>query len=392
MSARVDPTLLDELKEYGAISPEACFNCGNCTAICPLTTSEYPFPRRTIRYIQLGLRDRLLHSIDPWVCYFCGDCSITCPRGAEPAETMMAARRWLIAQYDQTGKAKKLYTSEKTVLLAIFRTALFPLLLLLGYHLGYHLLRGGWNIHTDRVALNDFAPVMWVWAIVLLHFVYLGYHVVRNMLYMTRLILGQDANLLKIPLRIYVAALKDFGVHFLTQRQWWSKCDETRTLEYHRWLKHLLLLTGYVTMLFLVVPMLWWFQTDKLYPLYHPQRWLGYYATIILIFTSIEIIIGRIRKQEEIHKFSHPSDWLFPIFLLIGSVTGIVVHIFRYLYLPWPTYIAYTIHVMAMVAMLDTEVGIGKWTHLVYRPLAICLEMMKEEAPEHVLSPAPAGD
>ena len=138
-------------------------------------------------------------------------------------------------------------------------------------------------------------------------------------------------------------------------------------------------MTGYVIMLILVVPLLWWFQTDELYPIYHPQRWLGYYATAVLIFASVEIIISRRRKQEELHKFSHHTDWLFPIFLLIGAVTGIFVHILRYAELPWPTYVAYTVHVMAMVAMLDTEVGIGKWTHLVYRPLALCLEAVKKE-------------
>lgn len=386
MSLRADPGLLSEIKEYGAINPEACFNCGNCTAICPLTSSEYPFPRRVIRYVQMGLKDRLLSSTDPWLCYFCGDCSITCPRGAEPAETMMAARRWLIAQYDHSGKARQAYTSEKAVVLAIIRAALLPLVLLLGYHL----LTGGRNIQTGQVSLNAFAPVMWVWALVVAHFVYLGFHVVRNCVNMSRLVLGPEANLLKIPPRVYLAQLMNFGVHFITQREWWSKCDETRKVEFDRWFKHLLLLTGYVIMLVLVVPLLWWFQTDKLYPLYHPQRWLGYYATIVLIFTSVEIIIGRIRKQEEIHKFSHPSDWLFPIFLLVGSVTGILVHIFRYVQLPWPTYAAYTIHVMAMVAMLDTEVGIGKWTHLMYRPLALCFEAMKDEVPDQVLGPVPA--
>jgi hypothetical protein len=35
-----------------------------------------------------------------------------------------------------------------------------------------------------------------------------------------------------------------------------------------------------------------------------------------------------------------------------------------------------------MVAMLDVEVGIGKWTHLIYRPLALSLEAMKERPAE----------
>jgi len=387
MSERVDPGLLDELKEYGAIAPEKCINCGNCTAICPLTSSEHPFPRRTIRNVQMGLRERLLSSTDPWLCYFCGDCSITCPRGAEPAETMMASRRWLIANYDTSGRAKSLYTSEKKVALAILRTALLPLALLVGYHLLTH----GQNIRTDRVVLNDFAPVMWVWVIVLLHFAFLGLHLVRNSINMIRCVLGPEANLASIPVGAYLVGLKDFAVHFFSQRQWWDKCDpEERKVEYHRWLKHLLLMSGYVIMLILIVPLLLWFQTDNIYPLYHPQRWLGYYATIILIFTSVEILYGRTKKKEEIHRFSHPSDWLFPSFLLVGSITGILVHIFRYVQLPWPTYIMYTVHVMAMVAMLDTEVGIGKWTHLVYRPLALSLEAMKKKAEEFTEALAPA--
>ena len=95
MSQRVDLDLLKELKEYGAVNPEACFNCGNCTAICPLTSDEHPFPRDMIRFAQLGLKDRILESTDPWQCYYCGQCTETCPREAEPAETMMAIRRWL---------------------------------------------------------------------------------------------------------------------------------------------------------------------------------------------------------------------------------------------------------------------------------------------------------
>ena len=44
MATRIDPNFMHEIKEYGAVGIEKCFNCGNCTAICPLTSDDYPFP------------------------------------------------------------------------------------------------------------------------------------------------------------------------------------------------------------------------------------------------------------------------------------------------------------------------------------------------------------
>jgi ferredoxin len=369
MSNRVDPELLLELKDYGAIGAEICFNCGTCTAMCPLTDDEHPFPRNMIRLAQLGLEDRLMESTDPWLCYYCGDCAKTCPREAEPGETMMALRRWLTAQYDPSGHSAKLYTSEKAVWSTILRISLITL----AAFVLFHVVTRFNNIVTDQVELNTFAPVMLVWFIVLAHGAYLGYRMLRGAINMFKHVMAPVTEKFNVPLKIYVEEFIEFILHFFTQKRW-IECGEDRS----RWLKHLFLVSGYITMLALIIGFLWWFQTDEIYPLSHPQRWLGYYATIALIVGSSEILIGRYRKREEIHRFSQPTDWLFPLFILIGAVTGILVHIFRYAGWAWPTYILYVIHVMAMIAMLDTEVAIGKWAHLIYRPLALYLEAVKE--------------
>ena len=44
MSHRADPRFLPELQKYGAANIESCFNCGNCTAVCPLSTDKENFP------------------------------------------------------------------------------------------------------------------------------------------------------------------------------------------------------------------------------------------------------------------------------------------------------------------------------------------------------------
>ena len=380
MATRIDPELMHEVKEYGAVGIEKCYNCGNCTAICPLTSDEHPFPRNMIRLVQMGLKDRILENTDPWQCYYCGECSDTCPKGAEPAETMMAVRRWLTAQYDRSGHGARLYTSEKAVWWTIIRIGILPLIALIIFHW----ITGFDRIVTDRVELNAFAPVMIVWALVLVHGAFLAFRLISGALSMFKNVMGPVTRRAHIPFSAYLQEAKTFIVHFVTQKRW-RDCG----VDHSRWLNHLLLVSGYVIMLTLVVVFLWWFQTDNIYPIYHPQRWLGYYATLVLIYASTEALIGRLRKKEQIHRFSHPTDWLFPAFILVGSVTGIMVHIFRYAAWPWPTYIVYTVHLMAMVAMLDIEVGIGKWSHLLYRPMAMYLEAVKKKASQ---IEAPVGE
>jgi quinone-modifying oxidoreductase subunit QmoC len=383
MTTRVDPELARSIKAYGAVNLDACFNCGNCTAICPLSGDGTPFPRSTVRMLQLGLADRLRQSPDPWLCYYCGECSETCPRAADPAETMMAARRWLTVQYGRAGAEGGLYTSTRHLWATILTRAAIPLLLLAAYHVatGFH------DIITDRVAVNRFAPVAWVWAAVLVHFAFLGSRVVRGGLTMARWVLDGGAERPRIPLKLYVSELKTLVGEFFTQGRW-RNCGAAHR---RRWLDHLVLVSGYLIMLVLIVGLLGWFQTDEIHPIYHPQRWLGYYATLALIYGSVSMLVGRLRRQGQIHKHSHPTDWLFPAFILTGAVTGILVHAFRYAGWPVPTYVAYTVHVMAMVSMLDVEVGIGKWMHLVYRPLALYLQRIKQRVPVAQAAGAVAG-
>ena len=43
MAKTVDPLFVDEIKKLGASDLQACFNCGNCTATCPLPSSDSVF-------------------------------------------------------------------------------------------------------------------------------------------------------------------------------------------------------------------------------------------------------------------------------------------------------------------------------------------------------------
>lgn len=90
-----------QLERFGVDTTLECFNCGTCAAICPLIYEH--FPRKIIRYTQLGAKDRILRDSDElWRCLHCGLCSYTCPREANPAELILGLRRFVIANWRGT--------------------------------------------------------------------------------------------------------------------------------------------------------------------------------------------------------------------------------------------------------------------------------------------------
>ena len=215
MHSSVDPELYQEVAKFGARDMEICMQCGTCSASCPLSTGTDTFPRKMYRYLQLGLRDKLLKSPVPWLCYYCGECNLDCPRGAEPAETMMAARRWLTTQYDWTGLAKKFYLSEAWEMGALGVVALGIIALFWFFH---------GPIITDRVAVNTFVPVLWIEIGDLSMAAVLTVFLLSNAFRMFRLIMSDTS----VPFWLYLTEAKAFVLHFATQKRW-RECGEDKT-------------------------------------------------------------------------------------------------------------------------------------------------------------------
>ncbi|MBT3218594.1 MAG: 4Fe-4S dicluster domain-containing protein [Proteobacteria bacterium] len=360
MNTRVEPELYREVEELGAKDMELCMQCGTCAASCPLSSGNNPFPRKLYRYLQLGLRDKLLASPEPWLCYYCGDCNNDCPRGAEPAETMMAIRRWLTMQYDWTGLAKKFYLSAAWEMGALGAVALFVVLLFAFFH---------GPVITDHMAVDTFAPVIWVEIGDLTMGLVLSLFLFSNAFRMFRYIMADT----KVPLWVYLVEAKTFVIHLFTQRRW-RQCGEDRS----RWLKHFILVTGYMTMMTLIIVCLRWFQVDD--TSWHFSALFGYYATAVLLIIPAEMFYSRLKKQEALHRYSELSDWLFLILLFATALTGIMMHAVRLSGWPLGTYLMYVIHLAIAVPMLVIEVPFGKWSHLFYRPLAAYLSAVKERA------------
>lgn len=373
MAVRLHPELRNQLIQFGIGDWNACYHCGTCTAICPLSEEGFLFPRKKIRLMQMGLKDQLESSVEPWLCYYCGDCSKTCPRDANPGELMMSLRRYLTSKYDWTGLSKKFYTSEvwelAFILLFAFLVVVAFLVVLpsMGYHFTKELTSEG------GVQVNAFAPIHvvetfdWIMAGVVASLL------ISNILRMYYQIIWKKSKT-KVSLWVHIREFWLLIFNFAVQPKF-SKCDDQRY-----WLSHWLLMSGYTIMFIVIVVYLPWFQTQKIYPIWHPQRLLGYYATIGLLFGLGVAIVGRLKRKDVKFQFSHVSDWLFVIMLTLTATTGILIHIFRINGMPVATFVCYIAHMAVLVPMILIEVPFSKWSHLAYRPFAVYFTQLKKYA------------
>jgi ferredoxin/uncharacterized membrane protein len=377
MSVKVDPNLMKDLKAFGLKDATQCFHCGNCTGICPLATSENPFPRKLVQYAQLGLKDKIVESPEPWLCYYCGDCSDACPRGADPGEAMMAMRRYLTSLYDWTGFSRRFYVSEKFEILAVAVVGLLVGLALLLFRAS--------NPNMEHAHLNSVWPAESMEIADMIMGGTLAILLLSNTFRCFLFQMGDLKN--KIPFTYYIKEIKTLIIHFLTQRRLRDCSDPYRM----PWIIHFLIMTGYSTILLLVVIFLaggidliglsWEkirFQRDEIYAIYHPVRLLGYYGTFAILYGTTYAIIGRLKKQKARYKNSHGTDWMFLILIELATLTGIFIHFARLLDLAMATYVIYVIHLMVAVPMLVLEVPFAKWAHLAYRPVTIFLTNVKK--------------
>jgi heterodisulfide reductase subunit C len=373
MAVRVQPELRNQLIQFGIGDWNACYHCGTCTAICPLSEEGFLFPRKKIRLMQMGLKDQIESSVEPWLCYYCGDCSTTCPRDANPGELMMSLRRYLTSKYDWTGLSKKFYTSEVWELgfILFFAMLVVVAFLVLLPSMGYHFTKE--LTAQGGVKVNSFAPIhiveMFDWTMAGI----VATLLISNILRMYYKIIWKKSKT-KVSLWVHIREFWLLIFNFAVQPKF-SKCNDKRY-----WLSHWLLMTGYTIMFIVIVVYLPWFQTEKIHPIWHPQRLLGYYATIGLLFGLGVAIVGRLLRKDVKFQFSHVSDWLFVIMLTLTATTGILIHIFRINGMPVATFVSYIAHMSVLVPMILVEVPFSKWSHLAYRPFAVYFAQLKKHA------------
>jgi len=86
------PTLATEIEALTGVNPATCYQCGKCSAGCPMASESDLRPHQVMRSVVYSPRERALQSESIWLCAACETCSVRCPNGCHPAEVIDALR------------------------------------------------------------------------------------------------------------------------------------------------------------------------------------------------------------------------------------------------------------------------------------------------------------
>jgi heterodisulfide reductase subunit C2 len=82
-----------ETDRFGPLHVADCYQCGKCSAGCPVADQMDLQPNQLVRLVQIGHTDRAMRSEAIWKCVSCQTCSTRCPKLVDCAGVMDALRQ-----------------------------------------------------------------------------------------------------------------------------------------------------------------------------------------------------------------------------------------------------------------------------------------------------------
>jgi heterodisulfide reductase subunit C2 len=70
-----------------------CYQCGKCSAGCPVADRMDILPNQVVRLVQMGRLDKAMRADAIWQCVACVTCSTRCPKSVDCSAVMDALRQ-----------------------------------------------------------------------------------------------------------------------------------------------------------------------------------------------------------------------------------------------------------------------------------------------------------
>lgn len=112
-------SLKSRLENSTGIIVNHCYQCGKCTAGCPLNEEMDIKPNQILRMLQMelpGYEEKILGSLSIWLCLACETCYSRCPQEIQISKIMDFLRHESIKQDKVNPKARDIVNFHKSFL------------------------------------------------------------------------------------------------------------------------------------------------------------------------------------------------------------------------------------------------------------------------------------
>ena len=106
MSETNGSDLVDAIERLAHTKVHDCYQCGKCSAGCPMAERMDLLPNQLVRLVQLGKVERAMRSEAVWLCVSCMTCSTRCPKSVDCAGVLDALRQ-LSAEGNQVAASQR---------------------------------------------------------------------------------------------------------------------------------------------------------------------------------------------------------------------------------------------------------------------------------------------
>lgn len=89
----IESEFIGRLERISGEDFKKCYQCGNCSAGCPVSYEMEVQPTQVMRLLQLGRVQDVMKANSMWVCVGCLQCYSRCPKGVSVANTLEALRQ-----------------------------------------------------------------------------------------------------------------------------------------------------------------------------------------------------------------------------------------------------------------------------------------------------------
>jgi quinone-modifying oxidoreductase subunit QmoC len=343
----------------------ACYQCGTCSTVCPISSAHDPFPRKEMVWVQWGLKERVLGNASIWMCHQCGACNSYCPRDAKPANVMAALRDYSIGHYAVPAFMGRALNDPKWLpLLFGLPAMLFGAILA---RLGYLT-----SLPPGRIVFSKFMPILAVEVIFSLAIALSMIGAVMGGVRYWRAMSAQAGVNGHGPRRHVIATVVDILRHATFRRCDAEPAGTRKTHQSHLHATHRTIFYGFLGLVVTTASVgigIYAFGYLTPWPLWHPVKILGNVSGAAVIVALCVFLWRRIADRGRAGKNTY-SDWLFLAILLLTTLTGFFCQWLRLADLRLLAYPMYFVHLL-LIFFLLVYIPYSKFAHLVYRTVAM---------------------